>query len=255
MFWLGAAAVSYLTMSVGSVLIWFPSENNKKRKENSNIVQRLTAAERSGMFLMWHWGILRSRTTGAEGEAVCSFGQRDFFFFWFVWCCGSHACKYSGCTRATLRNSLAWVSGHCISHQLMGTIWAPRTQKRQWAEAEKLSRNSSGSAFSNCVTHLFFCFLKMQQHPRVFTEGFTVVCGSAVESFRERRLPYPIHCAPPPPPARSLLSLAGNWTARHRERSDVTGQASTTETQAFNLHRSCNDLTHTGHSSHSFRPD
>lgn len=80
-FWLGAAAVSYLTMSVGSVLIWFPSDNNKKRKESSNIVQRLTAAERSGMFLMWHWGILRSRTTGAEGEAVCSFGQRDFFFF------------------------------------------------------------------------------------------------------------------------------------------------------------------------------
>lgn len=80
-FWLGAAAVSYLTMSVGSVLIWFPSDNNKKRKEKSNIVQRLTAAERSGMFLMWHWGILRSRTTGAEGEAVCSFGQSFFFFF------------------------------------------------------------------------------------------------------------------------------------------------------------------------------
>lgn len=56
----------------------------------------------------------------------------------------------------------------------------------------------------------------------MFTEGFTVVCGSAVESFRERKLPYPIHCAPPPPPARFLQSLAGNWIARHRERSDVT---------------------------------
>ncbi len=37
----------------------------------------------------------------------------------------AQACRYSGCTRATLRNSLACVRGHCISHQLMGTIWAP----------------------------------------------------------------------------------------------------------------------------------
>lgn len=41
----------------------------------------------------------------------------------------SHAWRYSGCTRATLRCSVAWVSGHCISHQLMGTIWAPSSQK------------------------------------------------------------------------------------------------------------------------------
>ncbi len=34
----------------------------------------------------------------------------------------AQACRYSGCTRATLRNSLACVRGHCISHQLMGTI-------------------------------------------------------------------------------------------------------------------------------------
>lgn len=49
--------------------------------------------------------------------------------FRWVWSAGqvgvAQACRYSGCTRATLRNSLACVRGHCISHQLMGTIWAP----------------------------------------------------------------------------------------------------------------------------------
>lgn len=43
---------------------------------------------------------------------------------------------------------------------------------------------------------------------------------------------YLIHCVPPPPPVHSLLSSTGSWTARHRERSDVTGQASTTEVKA-----------------------
>lgn len=33
----------------------------------------------------------------------------------------------SGCTLATLRNSSASVRGHCILHQLMGTIVAPAT--------------------------------------------------------------------------------------------------------------------------------
>lgn len=51
------------------VLIWFPSDNKTK------IVQSLTAAEGSGMFLLWHWEILRSRMTRAGGEAVCSFGR------------------------------------------------------------------------------------------------------------------------------------------------------------------------------------
>lgn len=41
-------------------------------------------------------------------------------------CC--HACRYSGWTLATLRNSLPCVRGHCISHQLFGTIWAPGLQ-------------------------------------------------------------------------------------------------------------------------------
>lgn len=240
-------------MSVGSILIWFPSDNNKKRKEKSNIVQRLTAAERSGMFLMWHWGILRSRTTGAEGEAVCSFGQRDLFFFGLF-----------GVAALTPASTLAALGRLC------GTPWresagtASRTS--WWEPSERLEHRTkttmSGGKkaeqkfkrqclFQLCNTFVFKC----NSTPVCSQRVFTVVCGSAVESFRERKLPYPIHCAPPPPPARFLLSLAGNWTARHRERSDVTGQASTTETQAFNLHRSCNDLTHTGHSSQSFRPD
>lgn len=55
-------------------------------------------------------------------EAVCSGGAGGL--------AGSaHACRYSGCTRATLRNSFAWVRGHCISHQLTGTIWAPEEMK------------------------------------------------------------------------------------------------------------------------------
>lgn len=70
----------------------------------------------------------------SSGRGSCVFlwtGRFSFFFFfWCVCRCGSHACRYSGCTRATLRNSLAWVSGHCISHQLMGTIWAPGTQNK-----------------------------------------------------------------------------------------------------------------------------
>lgn len=41
----------------------------------------------------------------------------------------SQVCKNSGCTRATFRNSLVWVLGHCISHQLMGTIWTPGREK------------------------------------------------------------------------------------------------------------------------------
>ena len=36
---------------------------------------------------------------------------------------------YSGWTLATLRNSLACVCGHCISHQLIGTILTPTTQR------------------------------------------------------------------------------------------------------------------------------
>lgn len=61
----------------------------------------------------------------------------------------THACRYSGCTRATLRNSLACVSGHCISHQLMGTIWAPGIQKN------RVKKNTSRLHYSptiNCFT-------------------------------------------------------------------------------------------------------
>lgn len=45
------------------------------------------------------------------------------------WSQHPHASRCLACTRATLRNSLAWVSGHCISLQLIGTITAPGEQE------------------------------------------------------------------------------------------------------------------------------
>lgn len=36
-----------------------------------------------------------------------------------------YVCRNSGCTRATFLNSFMCVCGHCISHQLMGTICTP----------------------------------------------------------------------------------------------------------------------------------
>lgn len=61
--------------------------------------------------------------TRREGKLCVPCGRKKFQC--------SHACRYSGCTRATLRNSFECVRGHCISHQLMGTIWAPDSQKEK----------------------------------------------------------------------------------------------------------------------------
>ena len=42
----------------------------------------------------------------------------------------SYVCKNCGCTLATFRSSFTWLFGHCISHQLMGTIWPPVEHKK-----------------------------------------------------------------------------------------------------------------------------
>lgn len=125
--------------------------------------------------------------------------------FLTIWCCSSHACRYSGCTRATLRNSLAWVSGHCISHQLMGTIWAPKTKQGD----TKAEQRSDASAF----------FITLQ-YPCVF-RGFYIGLRQCSESLQKKKATYLIHCAPPPPRARFLPSSTGNSIARHRARSNA----------------------------------
>lgn len=53
-----------------------------------------------------------------------------------------HACRYSGCTRATLRNSLLCVRGHCISHQLIGTICTPGKKKKKKNTQGKFQQTS-----------------------------------------------------------------------------------------------------------------
>lgn len=57
-------------------------------------------------------------------------------------------------------------------------------------------------------------------------------------------LSYLIHCVPPPPPVHSRLLSAGSWTARHQERSDVIGQALTTETHEAHFHSTGVKITH-----------
>lgn len=110
------------------------------------------------MFLMWHWEILRSRTTGAEGEAVCSFGQRDYLFFGLL-----------GVAALTPAGTLAALGRLCGTpwRESAGTAsrtswWEPserlehRTKTTMSGGKKKLSRNSGYSAFSNCVIHFFF---------------------------------------------------------------------------------------------------
>lgn len=78
-FWLGAAAVSYLTMSMDSVLIWFPSDNNKKEKKNltlCNVWQLL-----NGLECFW-CGTEKSCAAGRRERKgkLCVPLDREFFF-------------------------------------------------------------------------------------------------------------------------------------------------------------------------------
>lgn len=140
-----------------------------------------------------------------EGEAVCSFGWRECFWLFDV-------------------AALMPVGTPAALGRLCGTPWrasAGTASRTSWWEPfEHLKHNHERRRKSWAPFQLPFPTL---QHPRVFTEGFTVVLWRCLWN------PYLIHCAPPPLPAHFLPSSTGNWTARHRVRSDIVGQASTTD--------------------------
>lgn len=98
-------------------------------------------------------------------------------------------------------------------------------------------QHSGASAFSNFAA------------PPCVHRGFYSGLRHCSGILSKKRLTDLIHRAPPPLPARFLPSSTGNWTARHRARSGIAGQAPTTEKS------SCKDHTYTDRSSHSSWPD
>lgn len=87
--------------------------------------------------------------TRREGKLCVPCGRKKFQC--------SHACRYSGCTRATLRNSFECVRGHCISHQLMGTIWAPDSQKEKRIKDVKKKYNYTVETLFSCYQDGYIC--------------------------------------------------------------------------------------------------
>lgn len=69
----------------------------------------------------------------------------------------------------------------------------------------------------------------------------TILYSTSRFTLTRRKTPrftesYLIHCVPPPPPVHSLLWSTGSLTARHRERSDITGQVLTNTTEVNSVH-------------------
>lgn len=96
------------------------------------------------------------------------------------------------------------VRGHCISHQLMGTICTPRNTTCQGFPFPKIAflhveREEAAPAAPWAAMR--------QNHP----------------SLGPVARPYLPHCVPPPRPARSLPCSAGSWTVHPPGRSGQTG--------------------------------
>lgn len=156
-FWLGAAAVSYLTMSMDSVLIWFPSDNNKKEKKNltlCNVWQLL-----NGLECFWCGTEKSCAAVRRERKGkLCVPSDREIFFFFGL----------LDVAALTPAGTLAALGRLCGTpwRESAGTAsrtswWEPserlehRTKTTMSGGKKKLSRNSGGSAFSNCVIHFF----------------------------------------------------------------------------------------------------